>query len=190
MLNVLLRIRNMLMKLLELAVILLMGTLVIDVLWGVFSRSSGAFVAMLGRRGIDAWSILPRGQGKWTEELAIYLLIWVSLLGASVAYAGKAHLGVDYFVSKLDAQAAQLMEILVSLIVAFFAIAAFIGGGFVLVQQTLQSNQLSPSLGIKVGYIYLAVPISGIFIVIFAVESIFEIIFKKKLVLQTGQQEN
>lgn len=182
--------RNALMKLLEIAVIILMAALVIDVLWGVISRSSGAMVAALGRRGIEAWSFLPRGQGKWTEELAIYLLIWVSLLGASVAYASRAHLGVDYLVSKLEPRAAGLMEILVNLVVAFFVTAAFIWGGFVLVGQTLDANQLSPTLGMKVGYVYLAVPISGIFILIFAIESTIEIITGKRIVFQTGGQES
>jgi TRAP-type C4-dicarboxylate transport system permease small subunit len=190
MLTALILVRNYLMKLLEWAVILLMAALVIDVLWGVISRSSGAFVAWLGRRGIEAWLFLPRGQGKWTEELAIYLLIWVSLLGASVAYASKAHLGVDYLVGKLATQAARLAEILVNLLVAFFVCAAFIWGGFVLVRETLLANQLSPTLGIKVGYVYLALPISGMFMLIFAVESIIEIISGKKPALQTGQQEN
>jgi TRAP-type C4-dicarboxylate transport system permease small subunit len=190
MLKLLVHVRNLLMKLLEKAVIVLMGALVVDVLWGVISRTSGAFVAWLGHRGIEAWSFLPRGQGKWTEELAIYLLIWVSLLGASVAYAAKAHLGVDYLVSKLDPAAARLMEILVNMVVAFFVSAAFIWGGYVLVSETLAANQLSPTLAIKVGYIYMAVPISGVFMLLFAVESIIEVVSGKRVILQSHGQEH
>lgn len=183
-------IRNLLMKLLEKALIVLMAALVIDVLWGVITRSIGALVAWLGHRGIEAWAFLPTGQSKWTEELAIYLLIWVSLLGASVAYAAKAHLGVDYLVSKLDPAAARLMEVLVNLTVAFFVSAAFIWGGYVLVSETLAANQLSPTLAIKVGYIYLAVPISGFFMLLFAAESIIEIVSGKRVILPAGQQEH
>jgi TRAP-type C4-dicarboxylate transport system permease small subunit len=178
--KLLMLLKNGLTKLLEYTVILLMGTLVADVLWGVISRASGSLVVWLAGKGVNPWAFIPRGQAKWTEELAIYLLIWVSLLGSSVAFAAKAHLGVDYLTSKLDEQAARLMEVLVNLLSAFFAAAAFIWGGGVRVSETLAANQVSPALGLKVGYIYLALPISGFFIVIFALESIVEIMTGKQ----------
>jgi len=161
MLKLLIFIKKGLAKLLELAVILIMAILVMDVLWGVFSRY------VLG------------SQSRWTEELATFLLIWVSLLGAGVAFASKSHLGVDYFVGKLDPQARLLAEVAANVLVVFFAIAAFIWGGSILVKETLASNQISPAMGIKVGYVYLAVPISGVFIVIFTIETIAEILSGK-----------
>lgn len=188
--RLIMRLRNALMKLLEWAVIGMMAALVLDVLWGVVSRTSGAFVAWLAQRGIEAWPLFPRGQSKWTEELAIYLLIWVSLLGAALAYAARAHLGVDYLVSKLDPAAARLMDILTNLTVAFFVFAAFLYGGTVLVLETLDSGQMSPALGIKVGYMYLAVPISGAFMLLFALEFILEILSGKKVALQSATQDN
>ena len=50
------------------------AALVLDVLWGVISRY------VLG------------SQSRWTEELAIYLLVWVSLLGATLVFRERAHL--------------------------------------------------------------------------------------------------
>jgi len=157
MLKLLLSIKKAMTRLLELAVILLVTTLVLDVLWGVFSRY------VLG------------AQSRWTEELATTLLIWVSLLGASVAYGSKSHLGVDYFTQKLDPRAKATMELIVNILVALFAVIALVIGGAELVRKTLVENQLSPSLGIRVGYIYLALPVSGFFITIFCVERIIEI---------------
>jgi len=189
MLKSLIAIKSGLAKLLEWTVILLMGTLVLDVLWGIISRMSGTFVVWLAGKGIDAWAWIPRGQAKWTEELAIYLLIWVSLLGSSVAFAAKAHLGVDYLTSKLDEQAARMMEVLVNLLVAFFALSAFIWGGWVLVSETLASGQLSPVMNVPVGYVYLVLPISGLFMLIFAFESIVEILTGKRI-LVSGTTED
>lgn len=189
MLKSLIAVKSGLAKLLEWAVILLMGTLVLDVLWGVISRVSGSLVVWLAGRGIEAWAFIPRGQAKWTEELAIYLLIWVSLLGSSVAFAAKAHLGVDYLTSKLDEQAARIMEILVNLLVAFFAAAAFVWGGWVLVSETLASGQMSPVMNVPVGYVYVVLPVSGIFILIFAFESIGEIVTGKRIIV-SGQKED
>lgn len=189
MLKSLIAVKSGLAKLLEWAVILLMGTLVLDVLWGVISRVSGSLVVWLAGKGIEAWAFIPRGQAKWTEELAIYLLIWVSLLGSSVAFAAKAHLGVDYLTSKLDEQAARIMEILVNLLVAFFAAAAFVWGGWVLVSETLASGQMSPVMNVPVGYVYVVLPVSGIFILIFAFESIAEIVSGKRIIV-SGQKED
>jgi TRAP-type C4-dicarboxylate transport system permease small subunit len=155
--KVLLYIKGALVKSLEIAVMLLVAALVLDVLWGVFSR------------------YIIGAQSRWTEELATTLLVWVSLLGASVASAAKAHLGVDYFTEKLDARAKVLAEVVVNVLVAVFAIAVLVYGGGELVHKTLAENQTSPSLGIRVGYVYLALPISGVFITIFCIDEIVRI---------------
>ncbi len=144
--------------LLELAVILAVGALVLDVLWGVCTR----FV--LG------------APSRWTEEVATFLLIWVTLLGAAVAFGRREHLGVDYVVNKLDPAAKKLVALAVQIVVIAFATAAMIYGGYVLVTETLHSGQVTPALGVKMGYIYLAVPISGVFIVLFCLEQIAELL--------------
>lgn len=181
-------LKNGLVKLLEWTVIVLMAALTLDVLWGVLTRSSGVICQWLVNHGIEPWAFLPRGQHKWTEELAIFLLVWVSLLGSSVAFSAKMHLGVDYFAGKLHTDAQKLVEVIVNLIVILFAVLIFLMGGYVLVSETLAANQVSPALGIKNGYVYLAVPISGVFIVLFALEAIFEVLTRKESVPPAGKE--
>ena len=135
---------------LEWVVIGAMGTLVIDVLWGVGSRY------VLGE------------QTRWTEELARFLLIWVSLLGAALVFYEKGHLGVDYFAGKLEEGARRLASIVAELAVLAFAAIAMVYGGWVLVSKTLQAGQVSPALGLPVGLVYLAVPLSGVLICLFS----------------------
>jgi len=180
MVNHLIKLKKGMVKLLELAVIILFAVLVLDVLWGVISRASGGVVAKLVERGYEPWAFLPRGQTPWTEEVAINLLMWVSLLGASVAYGAKAHLGVDYFVGKLHPQAQALAEIIVNIIVGLFAAVILIGGGYILVSETLKGGGRLPALQVKIGYMYLAVPISGLFILLFCIENIIEIVSGKR----------
>jgi TRAP-type C4-dicarboxylate transport system permease small subunit len=175
MMQSLLYLKKGMVKLLEWAVIILFAILTIDVLWGVISRASGGLVVKLLERGYEPWAFLPRGQTQWTEEVAIYMMMWVSLLGSAVAYGAKAHLGVDYFVGKLHPQAQRLTEVVVNLVVGLFSIMVLIGGGYMLVSQTFSANQLSPALKLPVGYYYLAVPISGVFILLFCIENIIEI---------------
>ena len=154
MLNSLLKLNKLLIKLLEITVILVIGFLVLDVLWGVFSR------------------YVLKNQSPWTEELARMLLIWVSLLGAAIGFIRGSHLGVDYFVGKLSERKQVIGQIIVYLLVVCFASLAMIYGGIRLVVLTLSMGQVSPALQLKMGYVYLAVPISGFFILIFSIETI------------------
>lgn len=131
-----------------------MAALVLDVLWGVFSRI------------FAKWGWLE-SQSSWTEELARYLMIWVGLLGASLAFEKRAHLGVDYFVGKFDPVGRKVLKIAALIVVLLFAIFVLIIGGWQLVSRTLELGQITPTLGIPKGWIYLAVPLSGFFTMIF-----------------------
>lgn len=144
--------------LLEQVVTLLVAALVLDVLWGICTR------------------FLLNSPSRWSEEVATFLLIWVSLLGAAVAFIHHEHLGVDYFVNKLDSAAQRTLRIVVQGLVILFAAWAMIYGGFVLVVETLRAGQLTPALGIHMGYVYLAAPVSGAFIALNAVEQVVELL--------------
>ena len=141
---------------LNLVLIVAVALLVADVVWGVFTRYA------MG------------GQAKWTEELARFLLVWISLLGGAVAFGTKGHLGVDYFVGKLHPDARKLMAVAVHLVVLFFAGAVFVYGGSRLVADALAMEQMTPALGWKMGHVYLALPIAGIFMLLFTLENLVE----------------
>jgi TRAP-type C4-dicarboxylate transport system permease small subunit len=51
-----------------------------------------------------------------------------------------------------------------------FACLILIWGGAQLVKATLATNQYSPALGIKMGYVYLILPISGVLMTIYSLE--------------------
>ena len=147
---------------LNLVLIITVALLVLDVCWGVFTRY------VLGE------------QAKWTEELARFLLIWVALLGAAVAFGQRAHLGVDYFIGKFDPEARKVMMVFANLMVLFFAAAIFVYGGWRMVADTLAIGQKTPALQWEMGYVYLAVPISGVFMVIYSIENLIETLAAKE----------
>lgn len=137
--------------------IALFALLVFDVLWGVVSRY---------------WpGIVP---SDWTEELGIYLLAWISLLGSALTYRDRGHLGLDYFVTQFDPSAQRVAAVVIELCVLVFAGFALCYGGYRLVADTLASGQLTPVLQWRTGYMYLSVPISGAFFVGFAIEHLLE----------------
>ena len=98
----LLNIKKILDKSLEILVMVVMAILLIDVLWQVFARK------------------VMEKPSEYTQELAIFLLIWVALLGAAVALGRGAHLGIDYFVGKLSPTTRLCTEIFVFLCIAIF----------------------------------------------------------------------
>jgi len=149
-------IKDGLTKGLELLIIITMALLVVDVVWGVFSRYA------LG------------GQTKWTEELARFLLVWVALLGGALAFRSKAHLGVDYFVNLLHPDARRVTAVVAHLVVLFFAAAVLLVGGVSVVREALTLEQTTPALGWKMGYVYLALPISGFFVVLYTFDNLLE----------------
>jgi TRAP-type C4-dicarboxylate transport system permease small subunit len=149
-------IKKVLDRSLETLVMVVVAVLVVDVLWQVFTR------------------FVLRNPSTWTEELAIFMLIWVSLLGAAVALNRGAHLGIDYFVGKLSPKKRLYTEIFVFLCISAFSLTVMVIGGIDLVTSTLKLEQLSPALGIKVGYVYLAIPISGFFLVLYSVIGLVE----------------
>jgi len=141
---------------LEVLVMVVVGVLVVDVLWQVFTR------------------FILKNPSTWTEELAVFMLIWVSLLGAAVALNRGAHLGIDYFVGKLSRRKKLYTEIFVFLCISTFSLCVMVIGGIDLVAGTLQLQQESPALQVKVGYVYLAIPISGFFLVLYSVIALVE----------------
>ena len=149
-------IKKVLDRSLELLVMVVVAVLVVDVLWQVFTR------------------FILKNPSTWTEELAVFMLIWVSLLGAAVALNRGAHLGIDYFVGKLSPMKRLCTEVFVFLCISIFSLTVMMLGGIDLVTSTLELQQLSPALNIKVGYVYLAVPISGFFLVLYSVIGLVE----------------
>ena len=98
----------------------------------------------------------------------------MGLLGASVALNRKAHLGVDYFVDKLSVRKRLYAEVFIYLIIALFSFFVLMVGGGQLVTMTLKRAQVSPALGLKMGYVYLALPISGFFLCFYSIEFLYE----------------
>ncbi len=156
MLQGLLRFKKWMSASLNWMLIIAVALLVLDVVWGVFTRY------VMGE------------QAKWTEELARFLLIWVSLLGGAVAFGTKGHLGVDYFVGKFDPDTRKVMTLVAHGIVLFFAVAVFLYGGGRVVSDALAMEQMTPALGLKMGHVYLALPIAGVFMVLFTIENLIE----------------
>lgn len=144
------RLRSSVDQVLKWLVIALMGVMVLNVLWQVFTR------------------FVLRDPSSYTEELARYLLVWVGLLGAAYAASQKMHLAIDILTARLHGRSRHYAEMFIYLCTFLFALTIMVIGGIRLVNLTLTLNQISAALQIKLAYVYLALPLSGLIIMFYA----------------------
>ena len=142
--------------------ILLMAAMVLDVTWQVFTR------------------FILRDPSGFTEELAGFLLIWIGLFGAGYAYRVKAHLGIDVLTAKLPDGRKKISEVLAASVVFLFALFVPLIGGLRLVDLTFTLKQISPVMGIPMGYVYLVLPLTGLLFMWYSVYFILEALKEKK----------
>lgn len=131
--------------------VILLSILVICVIWQVISRY------VLGSPSIA------------TDELARFLFMWVGLIGAAYATGLKRHLAIDLLLMKVQGKKKSSLEILILLVMLFFAGFILVYGGINLAWDTHKTGQISPSLGIDMGLVYLCLPVAGIIMVFYIV---------------------
>lgn len=132
------------------AICVLMGAMVLNVLWQVFTR------------------FVLHNPSSFTEEAARYMMIWVGLLGSAYATGKKSHLALDLITAQLQGARKRVSELIIHSCVLLFALAVMVGGGGRLVWIQLSLGQQSAALQLKLGYVYLAVPLAGAFIAIYS----------------------
>jgi TRAP-type C4-dicarboxylate transport system permease small subunit len=129
-------------------------------------------VLMLMLVGAVLWQVasryLMRSPSSWTEEIARFLLIWISLLGAVYAFRNGAHLGLDLLPQKLGGTAGNRLRRLTLALVAGFSAVVLVVGGAGLVWLTWDLAQYSAVLGLPMSLVYLVVPTSGLLICLYA----------------------
>ncbi|MBR9896225.1 MAG: TRAP transporter small permease [Alteromonadaceae bacterium TMED7] len=107
-----------------------------------------------------------------TEELSRFILIWIGILGAAYAYRQHAHLGFNLIVERQSRKVKRLLLTFVEVIVIIFCALVMLYGGSELVLLTLELEQISAALGVKMGFIYSVLPLSGGLIIAYALINI------------------
>ena len=131
----------------------LMGVAVLNVLWQVFTR------------------FVLANPSSFTDELARYLLIWTGLLGASYAAGMQMHLAIDLLPTRLTGRRRFYVGVLIEACIFLFALSVLVIGGVHLVALTLTLGQTSAALHVPLGYVYLALPVSGLLTMFYAVRA-------------------
>ncbi len=153
--------RKLLDKILTNALIVLMSIMVLSTLLQVFARVIELNVP-------------------FTEELTVYAMMWVTLFGSTYAFGLRKHIAIDVLSASLKEENKWKLTVLVEVIIIVFAILVLIVGGVRFVYVTFKLGQVSSVMQIPKGWIYLALPFSGVLIILYNILNIIETIKTKE----------
>lgn len=151
------RFQERLNKILEVFLVILMSTLVVDVLWQVCSR------------------YLLSSPSSFTDEMAGFLLIWVGVLGAAYVSGRREHLAIDILVNKSPPNRQRLLLYIIHSLIFLFALSVMVTGGVVLMYTRFALQVKSAALQLPLGYVYSVLPISGLIIMYYEVLHMIQI---------------
>jgi TRAP-type transport system small permease protein len=121
----------------------------------------------------------------WSEEVSRFMLIWITFLGAVVAYMRNEHLGLDLLLKYLPVNSVKVMVIAADLLV-LGALAYMLNGGIDMAKDSLESGWVSSAVPIRYGIIYLVVPISSALMLLEGIVKIVSDLLKKPSQFRTG----
>ncbi len=99
----------------------------------------------------------------WSEELARYLLVWLTFLGASVAYRRKVHPGIDIVSARMSDSIQTIFAIFVHLAsIILFGVMIFFGVKFAYFVRL----QISPALYLPKWIVFSIIPLSGLILMV------------------------
>ena len=147
MINILVKVKNVMNKILSAASVVLLVFMTSLVLWQVFTRY------VLGK------------PAAFTEELVKYSLMWTAFIGAAYAFFTRDHMSLTIIKDKLTGNKRKILLLVIDVIILLL-------GGFKLAMSA--RAEYSALLGIPRTLVYAVSPVSGIFIVVAQIINIYE----------------
>jgi TRAP-type C4-dicarboxylate transport system permease small subunit len=99
----------------------------------------------------------------WSEELARYLLVWLTFLGASVAYRRNIHPGIEFIYAQMPLYIQRIISIFIHFVsIVLFGVMIFYGFQF----SYFVRLQISPALNLPKWMVFSIIPLSGIIFMI------------------------
>ncbi len=140
-------LKRILSNAVEWVCMVLMVVLSVDLFLGVFSRYVLAMTFT------------------WYDEIARGCFVWLTLLGAAVGVKRHAHFRLHIVVDRLSPRLRQATVFLLPLVVIIFA-GVLIQQGLVFLE--LGKFQQTPVMGLPKTWIYVAIPIGGVLMILYS----------------------
>ena len=115
----------------------------------------------------------------WTENLALVLVLYVTLIGAAVGVRDAGHIGMESLLVLVPDKTRNRIELVIHALVMLFG-AGMIYNGLVLGQSVLSYK--IPNLGLPETVRYVPLVISGVLIISFSIEHVVALLQDKEVV--------
>ncbi|MFH1539552.1 MAG: TRAP transporter small permease subunit [bacterium] len=125
-------------------------------------------VGMLAMVGLIFAEVVAARLGEhlpWASELAMYWLVGLTFVGASIAARGGEHIRIDVLVKLLGEKGARAANA----VTAFLCVCFFIGAvkvGWDFADGARGFGERSPALGLPVWIVYMALPLAGLLLAV------------------------
>ena len=127
----------------------------------VFIMVSSNVIQVFYRYGLNAAL-------RWPEEVSIFCMMWVTMLGAAVLSRRGAHITMDFVLSRLSGKSKRtLLGILFALCLIFYVAMVYYGYKFA----ALTWSYRSPNTKLSMGMLYSAIPLGFFLMTIFTLEA-------------------
>lgn len=158
------QLRNVIDKVMRVLNAAAMAVLTLLVIWQVFTR------------------YILNSPSTWSEELAAYMFAWVTVFGAAYVFGKREHMNIPVVVEHFSLRNQNSLQILAETLNLIFALTIMVYGGYEITKLTM--GQMSSSLPLQMGYFYMCIPISGIFIALYSVLNIKDLFDARKDIVE------
>lgn len=113
-----------------------------------------------------------------SEELLTYSFTWLAMLAAAYVFGKRDHMRMSFVADKVSPKGQIILSIFAEIVTIVFTALVLLYGGVAITQLTM--SQITASLGIPMGYVYIIIPICGIITIIYDIINISELLSKLK----------
>jgi TRAP-type C4-dicarboxylate transport system permease small subunit len=99
----------------------------------------------------------------WVEEVSVFLMIWMTFVGAGVAIRARAHIAMTLLLDRLPARITRPLYAFSCLVILTFLLILIRQGWFLVLAA---EGQRSAALGIPMAWPYFTMPLGACFMVI------------------------
>lgn len=112
-----------------------------------------------------------------SQELSIYAMVYVVMLGCTIAVRNKTHIAVEIVADIVPSTLSKYLKCITYLIMISFFVVLLVQGWELTTRSMLQK---SPSTGIPMGYVSLSIPLCALISILYLIEHLFNNFRHKK----------
>lgn len=126
---------------------------------------------------LSTWQVIARyilnNPSTMSEEIIRYMLIWFTLLAAAYVFGKNKHIAILFIRESMPHKVQVSLTYLSQITVLLTVAVVFIYGGIKITMLTIP--QIAPAIGISMGFVYAALPVSGVITLFYTIYNIMTI---------------